>query len=72
MMIYQYTQASIDHPDRCEDAVLVSQAPGYAPVFVVIDGMGGHQHQLADGEMLTGREAAQFLSTVLAAELGAL
>lgn len=69
MIIQQYSQASITHPDRCEDALLVVQSNGCAPVFVVIDGMGGHQHQLADGKVLTGRDAALLLRDTLAQEL---
>ncbi len=59
MKVYQYEMASIDHPERCEDAAMTF--PGdedSAPVFAAIDGMGGHQRTLADGRVITGREAA--------------
>lgn len=69
MIVYEYQQASTEHPDRCEDAILVSPGNGKAPVFAVIDGMGGHQHQLANGEMLTGRDAAQAIRSVLIEDL---
>jgi len=69
MTVYQFQQASSEHPDRCEDAILVSPGNGKAPVFAVIDGMGGHQHQLASGELLTGREAAQAIRNVLIEDL---
>ncbi len=120
MLVYQFQQASIEHPERCEDAILVSpgepppaSAPnneaaaiagtvtpsadtdnggtssavnsnetpitaivaadpapeGHAPVFAVIDGMGGHQHQLADGRLLTGQDAAQLIRSVLIEDL---
>ncbi len=69
MIVYEYQQASIEHPDRCEDAILVSPGNGKAPVFAVIDGMGGHQHQLANGETLTGRDAAQAIRSVLIEDL---
>lgn len=69
MTVYEYTQASIEHPDRCEDAILVAPNDDKAPVFVVIDGMGGHKHQLENGETLTGRDAAQAIREVLAEDL---
>src|SRR5262245_57586981 len=65
MILYQNQQASIEHPERCEDALLALQQEGKAPVFVVIDGMGGHQRTTASGEQVTGREAAQYLRGVL-------
>jgi serine/threonine protein phosphatase PrpC len=112
MIVYQFQQASIEHPDRCEDAILVSPGGasktlvtegdtvlmpssdasptnsdaaltkrdtqritpavsevGYAPVFAVIDGMGGHQHQLENGRLLTGQDAAQLIRGVLIEDL---
>jgi serine/threonine protein phosphatase PrpC len=72
MIVYQQKQASIEHPERCEDSLLVLQKDARAPVFVVIDGMGGHQHTLVDGELVTGREAAEFLSQRLAESLADL
>lgn len=112
MIVYQFQQSSIEHPDRCEDAILVSpdgasitpvtegdtvpmpahdappdmgdavrnkadtgpikpavNATHYAPVFAVIDGMGGHQHQLEDGRLLTGQDAAQLIRKVLLEDL---
>jgi serine/threonine protein phosphatase PrpC len=65
MIVYQFQQASIEHPDRCEDAILISSNVGHAPVFAIIDGMGGHKHQLADGQILTGRDAALLIHDVL-------
>lgn len=70
MTRYDYVQASIDHLERCEDALMVFPGDGqHAPVYAVIDGMGGHQHQGADGEMVTGREASQLALTVLIQDL---
>jgi serine/threonine protein phosphatase PrpC len=64
-----YSEASIDHPERCEDAVLAFPGNGKAPVFAVIDGMGGHQHKNADGTTVTGREAAQMVRDTLIQDL---
>ncbi|MBA3873901.1 MAG: serine/threonine-protein phosphatase [Anaerolineae bacterium] len=72
MIVQQYTHASIEHPERNEDAVLILQNEGMAPVFAVIDGMGGHQHQLASGQILTGHDASQFLAQALGETLGEL
>lgn len=70
MTIYQYSQASIEHLDRCEDAIAVYPGKdGFAPVFAAIDGMGGHQHEAADGSLVTGREAAQKVREVLIEDL---
>ncbi|MEO8609013.1 MAG: protein phosphatase 2C domain-containing protein [Chloroflexota bacterium] len=70
MIIQQYNQASIEHLERCEDSIVVFNGDGgFAPVFAVIDGMGGHQHQDADGKMVTGREASQLVRTVLIEDL---
>src|SRR5690349_13459127 len=70
MIIQQYNQASIEHLDRCEDSIVVFGGEGgFAPVFAVIDGMGGHQHQAADGKMVTGREASQLVRSVLIEDL---
>src|SRR4030095_16021184 len=72
MIVQQYTHASVEHPERDEDTLLVLQNEGMAPVFVVIDGMGGHQHQLASGPVLRGGDASQFLAQALGEKLGAL
>src|SRR5215470_105998 len=72
MQAYQYTHASIEHPDRDEDGLLALQPEGKAPVFVVIDGMGGHQHVTASGQRLTGRDAAQMLVESLTTGLASL
>src|SRR5215510_6749161 len=72
MIVQQYPHASVEHPERNEDALLLLQNAGMAPVFVVIDGMGGHQHQLESGQILTGRDASQFLAQALGEKLGAL
>jgi serine/threonine protein phosphatase PrpC len=67
--IYHYIQASIEHADRCEDAFMIFPGNGKAPVYSAIDGMGGHQRQTASGEIITGREAAQMLRSVLIEDL---
>jgi serine/threonine protein phosphatase PrpC len=65
--------ASIDHADRCEDATLIYEGDAQtAPVYVVIDGMGGHQYQNDEGEWVTGREAAQMVREVLLEDLARL
>lgn len=70
MNVTEYIRASVDHPERCEDAIM-SFAPqsDKAPVFAVIDGMGGHQRQLSDGSIITGREAAQLVRATLIEDL---
>ena len=72
MIVHQYTHASIEHPERNEDALFILQNEGMATVFAVIDGMGGHQHQLASGQLLTGHDASQFLAQAIGELLGAL
>ncbi len=72
MIVHNYTHASIEHPERNEDTLLILQNEGMAPVFVVIDGMGGHQHQLANGQLLTGKDASQFLAQAIGEHLGSL
>lgn len=72
MKTQEFIQASVDHPERCEDAILLLTGEGKAPVFAVIDGMGGHQHQNADGTVTTGREAAQLVRKVLIEDLSRL
>jgi serine/threonine protein phosphatase PrpC len=70
MIIQQYITASVDHLERCEDSIMVFDGGGeHAPVFAVIDGMGGHQHEGADGKMVTGREASQLVRSVLIEDL---
>jgi serine/threonine protein phosphatase PrpC len=70
MIVQQYNQASIEHLERCEDSIVVFDGEGgFAPVFAVIDGMGGHQHQDAEGKMVTGREASQLVRGVLIEDL---
>ncbi len=65
--------ASVDHPERCEDTTLVYPGDATtAPVYVVIDGMGGHQYQTAEGTLITGREAAQAVREVLLEDLARL
>jgi serine/threonine protein phosphatase PrpC len=59
----------VEHPERCEDALMCYCAEGKAPVFAVIDGMGGQQHESADGTMVTGREAALMLRETLIEDL---
>ncbi|MEP7291442.1 MAG: protein phosphatase 2C domain-containing protein [Chloroflexota bacterium] len=72
MKTQEYSQASVDHPERCEDAILLLTPEGKAPVFAVIDGMGGQQHQLADGTMITGHDASQWVRNVLVEDLAML
>ena len=73
MKIQEFSRASIEHPDRCEDAVMVfggnSNGDSKAPVFAVIDGMGGQQHETADGRLITGRDASQLVRTTLIEDL---
>ncbi len=70
MKVYQYEMASIDHPERCEDASMTFPGDAeHAPVFAVIDGMGGHQRTLADGRVITGREAALVVRETLIEDL---
>ena len=71
--IYKAQRASIEHPERCEDAlVLLTDDPAHAPVVVVIDGMGGHQRELADGKRLTGQDAALAIAETLRSTLADL
>ncbi len=72
MQVHSYNRASIEHPERCEDAIAEMRSEGHAPVFVVIDGMGGHQHQGKDGVMVTGRDAALLVRETLIEDLSAL
>ncbi len=73
MNIHDYNEASVEHPDRCEDAIMVFSGDGNgtprAPVFAVIDGMGGQQHETPDGTLVTGRDAAQMVRTTLIEDL---
>ncbi|HVO42756.1 MAG TPA: hypothetical protein VMT34_09040, partial [Aggregatilineales bacterium] len=69
MNTYEYTRASVQHPDRCEDATLVFSASGKTPVFAIIDGMGGHRRLGDDGQMITGQDAATLIRTVLLEDL---
>lgn len=69
----EFTRASIDHPVRNEDAYLVYAGDGtVAPVFAVIDGMGGHQHTTNTGSLISGRDASQMVRTVLMEDLARL
>ncbi len=70
MKIHEYTHASVDHPERDEDAVMVFDGDeSKAPVFSVIDGMGGQQHTLADGTVITGHDASQLVRETLIEDL---
>jgi serine/threonine protein phosphatase PrpC len=69
MTVYHYIQASVEHVERCEDAFMVFPGNGKAPVYAVIDGMGGHQRETSDGEIISGREASQLALTVLIQDL---
>jgi serine/threonine protein phosphatase PrpC len=70
MHSYVFSQASVLHPDHCEDAVLVLDQAGNAPVFAVIDGMGGHSHENEAGQAITGRNAALSVRDTLSLYLG--
>lgn len=72
MLVYTFNRASIEHSDRCEDAIAVIESDHRAPVFAVIDGMGGHQHQDNNGRMVTGRDAALMVRETLIEDLSAL
>lgn len=73
MKIQDYIHASVDHLERCEDAIMVFDGNGNgtprAPVFAAIDGMGGQQHTTADGSLVTGREAAEMVRETLIQDL---
>ncbi len=73
MKTQEFSRASIEHSDRCEDAVMVfagsSNGERKAPVFAVIDGMGGQQHENHEGMMITGRDASQMVRTTLIEDL---
>src|SRR5262245_22900040 len=72
MRVQEYSRASSEHPDRCEDALLAFNPNGdrtrYAPMFAVIDGLGGHQHNGTDGT-ITGYDVAQMIRIVLIEDL---
>ena len=72
MKTQEYIEASVDHPERCEDAILLLTPEGKAPVFAVIDGMGGQQHTNPDGTIITGRDASQLVRNVLIEDLARL
>jgi len=61
MLISSFTRPSSEHPDHNDDLVLICQSANYAPVFVVIDGMGGQKHQSVDGSIVTGFHAAKMI-----------
>lgn len=72
MNLSEYSRASADHPDRCEDAIMTfvgNNGSHSAPVFAVIDGMGGHQRTLENGTKITGREAALMVRETLVEDL---
>ena len=73
MKTQEFSRASSEHPDRCEDAVMVfaggSNGESKAPVFAVIDGMGGQQHETAEGKLMTGRDASQMVRDTLIEDL---
>lgn len=72
MNIYHFQAASVDHPERCEDALVASAREGKALLAAVIDGMGGHQHKNSDGKLITGRDAAQIVRETLEDDLSNL
>lgn len=60
MRLDEFTRASIEHPERNEDAYLILKGGAEsAPVFAMIDGMGGHQRTTDDGTLITGQDASQ-------------
>lgn len=69
MHVYEYITASVEHPDRCEDSILVFPGSDNAPVFSVIDGMGGHQRVTDSGQTLTGRDASQAIRKIFIEDL---
>lgn len=72
MIVYEFSQASTEHPDRCEDARVVfngTNGQSRAQVFGIIDGMGGQQHKAANGNLITGQDAAQIIRDVLIEDL---
>jgi serine/threonine protein phosphatase PrpC len=69
MQVFEYTHASVEHPDRDEDAILVFPGGDNAPVFAVIDGMGGHQRITENGQTLTGRDASQAIRAIFIEDL---
>jgi serine/threonine protein phosphatase PrpC len=70
MRIDEYSRASIEHPERNEDAYLVFAGDvENAPVFAMIDGMGGHQRTREDGTIITGQDASAMVRQVLIEDL---
>lgn len=74
MQIYSFSQASIEHPERCEDALVIFDGQNgsteqRAQVFAVIDGIGGQQHRTSGGSLITGHEAAELIHDVLVEDL---
>lgn len=65
MLVSEFTRPSSDHQDHNDDLILVCQNPGCAPVFAVIDGMGGQRHKSASGGMVTGFDAAKMIHASL-------
>jgi serine/threonine protein phosphatase PrpC len=73
MRIDEFTRASIEHPERNEDAyVILAGDAETAPIFAMIDGMGGHQRTRDDGTLVTGRDASSTVRQVLLEELSQL
>lgn len=73
MNLHEFIRASVEHPERCEDAIMTFDGNGNgtprAPVFAAIDGMGGQQHTTADGTLVTGHDASQLVRTTLIEDL---
>lgn len=70
MRLDEFSRASIEHPERNEDAYLVFKGDGTkAPVFAMIDGMGGHQRTREDGTLITGHDASSTVREILIEEL---
>lgn len=70
MNVLEFMRASVDHPERCEDAVMsFPNTEGRAPVFAMIDGMGGHQRTTDEGELISGQNAALLVRETLIEDL---
>jgi serine/threonine protein phosphatase PrpC len=70
MRLDEFSRASIEHPERNEDAYLVFKGDGTtAPVFAMIDGMGGHQRTTADGTLITGQDASSTVREIFIEDL---
>ncbi|MFN8531511.1 MAG: PP2C family serine/threonine-protein phosphatase [Anaerolineae bacterium] len=70
MTLSEFIRASVEHPERCEDAIMTfANGDGKAPVFAIIDGMGGHQRKVNGDKWITGRDAALSVRETLIEDL---